>query len=185
LGPTAPDDPALPHQDAADGGVGPDLPQAAPRQRQRRTHMRGVIHRVSVAFDVGADPADEFAEILGLAEIAIDRGEADVGHLIEGRQRFHDQLADHVARNIGLTRAFELADDRVDHALDTLRLDRPLAQRDADRARELVAVAGLALRALLEDGELAELDALESGEARRAIGTEPTAPDGGAVVGRA
>src|SRR5882672_7142081 len=31
---------------------------------------------------VGADPADEFAEILGLAEIAIDRGETHISDLV-------------------------------------------------------------------------------------------------------
>src|SRR5580704_7070093 len=41
------------------------------------------------AIAIGGNAADEFAEILGLAEIAIDRGKADIGDLVERRQRLH------------------------------------------------------------------------------------------------
>jgi len=45
LGPAAPDDAAVPDDDAADRRVGPDLAEAAPRQRDRRAHMGDVGHR--------------------------------------------------------------------------------------------------------------------------------------------
>jgi len=75
-------------------------------------------------FAVGADPADELAKILRLPEIAVDRGEANVGDLIEAGQGFHHEAADHVAGDLGLAGALELADDRVDDTLDALGLDR-------------------------------------------------------------
>src|SRR3954452_4064580 len=133
---------------------------------------------------VGADPADELAEILGLAEIAVDRGEAHIGDLVETGQRLHHEAADDIARNLALARALELEHHRVDHALDLLGLDRALAQGDMDRARELVALEGLALPVLLDHGELAQLDALEGGEARRTVRTEAPPADRGAIVGR-
>src|SRR5580658_10697633 len=98
------------------------------------------------------DSADEFAEILGLAEVAIDTGEADIGDLVEGGQRFHDQLADLISRDIGLARAFQLADDRIDHPLDPLGLDRALADRSVDRARELFPLERFTLAVLLDHG---------------------------------
>src|SRR5579875_866332 len=136
----------------------------------------------SVAF--GGQAVDELAEILGLAEIAIDRSEAHVGHGIERRQHLHHQLADDLALDLGLAGAFELADDRVDRALDALALDRALAQRDLDRACQLVALERLALAVFLDHGELAKLHPLEGGEARGAVGTEPPPPDRGPLVGR-
>src|SRR5689334_2683208 len=133
---------------------------------------------------VRADPTDELAKILRLPEIPVHRGEANVGDLIEACQGLHHEAADHVAGDLGLARALELSDDGVDHALDAVGLDRPLAQGNVDRARELVAVEGLALTVLLEHRELAQLHALEGGEARGAIRAEPTPPDRRAILGR-
>src|SRR5258707_979521 len=101
----------------------------------------------------------------GGAEIAVDRGEADIGDLVETGKRLHDETADDVSRDLALARALELADHRVDDALDALAFDRALAQGAVDRARELVAVERLALPVLLDHGQLAQLDALEGGEA--------------------
>src|SRR5260370_29144725 len=136
------------------------------------------------SFAVSGDAADELAEILGLAEIAVDRGEADIGDLIEDRQRLHYLLADLLAADLGLARTFELAHQRIDHALDPLRLDRPLAQRDIDRASQLLPVERFALVVLFQHGQLAQLHPLEGREARRAIAAEPAPPDGAAIVGR-
>src|SRR5260370_42685616 len=133
---------------------------------------------------VGGDAADELAEILGLAEIAVDRGEADVRNLIEDRQRLHNLLADLFAAELRLARAFELAHQRIDHALDPLGLDRPLAQGDIDRASQLLPVERLALVVLFQHGQFAQLHPLEGGEARRAIAAEPASPNRAAIVGR-
>ena len=53
--------------------------------------------------------ADEFAEILGFAEISVDRGKPDVGDLIEAGERLHDQFANHRARDVARAPAFKLA----------------------------------------------------------------------------
>ena len=39
---------------------------------------------------------------LALRKFGVDRGKANIGDLIEGRQRLHDQSADHVAGDFGL-----------------------------------------------------------------------------------
>src|SRR5579872_2181013 len=133
---------------------------------------------------VRADTTDELAKILRLPEIPVHRGEANVGDLIEACQGFHHEAADHVAGDLGLTGTLELAHDGIDDPLDALGLDRPLAQRNVDRARELVAVEGLALGVLLDHGELAQLHALKGGEARGAVRAKPAAPDRRAILGR-
>src|SRR5688500_3556982 len=56
--------------------------------------------------------AEEAGEVLGLLEVAVDRGVADVGDVIELFQRLHDQLADGGGRQLGLAHAFQLAHDR-------------------------------------------------------------------------
>ena len=52
---------------------------------------------------------------------------------------------------------------------------RDSAQRDMDRARHLVAIERLALAVLLDHRQLAQLHALEGGEASGAIGAQPAA----------
>src|SRR5690242_21647781 len=56
--------------------------------------------------------AEHGLEILGLAEIAIDRGEADIGDVVELAQMLHHDLADRLRGNLGFAAAFELAHDR-------------------------------------------------------------------------
>src|SRR5207248_11283603 len=65
-----------------------------------------------------------------------------------------------------------------------LGLDRPLAQCDIDRARQLVAVERFALAVLFEHGQFAQLDPLERREARRATAAKPPPPDRASIVGR-
>ena len=59
-----------------------------------------------------------------------------------------------------------------------------LRKRDVDRAGELVSVERLPLSVLFYYREFAQLHALEGREAGRAIGTEPSAPDRAAIIGR-
>src|SRR6185437_11626574 len=160
--------------------------QTSPRPRRARASAARIcaVSSIGRSVAVGPDAADELAEILGLAEIAVDRGEADIGDLVEAGERLHDEAADDLGRDLALARAFELADQRIDDPLDALGLDRPLAQRDIDRARELVAVEGLALTVLLDRRQLAQLDALERREAGGAVRAETAAADRGTIVGR-
>src|SRR6185437_2366115 len=120
----------------------------------------------------------------GFTEIPIDAGEADVGDRVELLQRVHHQLPDLLAGDVALPARLELADDAVDDALDALLLDRPLAQRDADRAGELVAVERHPPLVGLHHGQLAQLDPLDCGEALAAGAAEAAAADRGTVLGR-
>ena len=84
--------------------------------------------------------AEDLLEVLGLAEVLVDGGEAHIGHVVEALQPLHDEFAHRLARHLAVAHALELAHDAVDHALDPLGLDRALAQRDLDRALQLVPV---------------------------------------------
>ena len=128
--------------------------------------------------------ADDRIEIARFAEIAIDRGEAHIGDVVERLQALHDQFADPVGRDVAVGLALELAHDAVDHALDPLGLDGALAQRDLDRAHQLVAVERRAPAVLLDHHQFAQLDALEGGEPPAAIGADPPAADRGGILGR-
>src|SRR5262249_28612192 len=124
-------------------------------------------------------------EILGFAEIAIDRGKADIGDVIELAQMLHHDLSDHLGGDFRLAAALELTHDVGDHLLDALAVHRPLAQGDRHRAHELVAVERHAAAVALDDGQLAKLHALEGGEAEIAGHAHPPPTDDGGVFRRA
>src|SRR5688572_19042555 len=127
--------------------------------------------------------AREMLEIPRLAEVLVDRGEADVGDRVERLQALHHHLADPARRHLALAAGLELALDRGCEPLDPLRRNRPLAAGDRDRTLELAAVERLAPVLRLDDGELAQLHPLEGGEARPAILALPPPPDRRAVLG--
>src|SRR5215475_2499148 len=123
--------------------------------------------------------AKQRLEILGLAEIAIDRRKAHIGDVVEGAQRLHHHLADDLGRDLALALAFQLAHDLRHRLLDPLLLDRTLAQRDLHRAQELVAVERHTPAVALDHGQLAQLHALKRGEAEIAgEANTPAADDG-------
>src|SRR5262249_8876802 len=128
--------------------------------------------------------AEHRLEILGLAEIAIDRGEADIGDVVELAQMLHHDLADRLRRNLGLAATLELAHDGRDDLLDALAVARPLAQRDLHRAHQLVAVKGNAATVALDHRQLTQLHALEGGEAEIAGDADAPPPDHGRILGR-
>ena len=119
-------------------------------------HRRLVAHRFG---DLG--------EIARLAEVLIDRGEADVGDMVERFQAMHHRLADGVGGDFVAAR-FQLALDAAHQPVDLGGVDVALAAGVGDRPLELGAVERLALAVLLEHGEVAQLDPLEGGEARAA-----------------
>ena len=137
--------------------------------------------RASVPF-AAFQVADQVLEILGLAEILVDAGEAHIGDLVEAGQRLHHQFADHRGGDLVLAHAFQAAHDAGDHAVHPLGLDRALAQRMRDRAFQLVALEGLAAVVLLDDDQLAQLHALEGGEAAAAGRAMAAAADGRIVL---
>ena len=90
-------------------------------------------------------------------------------------------------RSVGMSAspcALELAHDAVDHALDPLGRDVALAQRDLDRALQLVAIERRAAAVALDHRQFAQLHALEGGEAPAAIRADAAAADRGVVLGR-
>ncbi len=80
--------------------------------------LRGLVILMPV---VGTQGIQEGLEVLRLSEVAIDRGEAHVGDLIQIGERVHDQLADVLRAHLGLARALEATDDAVDHQFDPTR----------------------------------------------------------------
>src|SRR5215469_3145189 len=123
-------------------------------------------------------------EVLGLAEIAVDRGEAHISDVVERPQRLHHHLAHRLGGDFALALALELAHDLGHGLIDALRLDRTLAQRDLDRAQQLVSVERHAAAVALDDHKLAQLHALEGGKAEIAGETHAAAADDGGILGR-
>src|SRR5271170_1295671 len=154
------------------------------QRRSIRLSLGDIAASAQGSVAIRGDPPDKIAEILGLAKVAVDRSETDVGDLVETGERLHDETADHIAWNIGFARALQLTHQRVDDALDPIRLDRPLAQGDVDRSGELVPVEGLALPVLFDDGQFPQLHALEGREASRAIRAEAPTADRASIIGR-
>src|SRR6185369_13863406 len=91
-----------------------------PRPRSaRRSAVR--ICSMSWALVVAvAKLVDEGLEILRLAEVPVDRGEADEGDLVEIGERVHHRLADGVAADLVLARALQAPDDAVHHPVQPL-----------------------------------------------------------------
>ena len=134
--------------------------------------MRVAVHAGSCGFFEGAE---EGLEVLGFAEVAVDAGEADVGDGVHFFQCFHDEFAELGGGDVGFAGGFELADDAGDDALDPFVLDGALAEGDADGAGELIAVEGDAAAVVLDHCEVAELDALDRGEALATAAAEAAA----------
>src|SRR3954451_6862880 len=125
----------------------------------------------------------DFGKVAGVAEVLVDACEADVGDVVEGLEAGHDGFADARRRDL-VALGFHLPLDAADEPVDLGRVDFALAGGMADRALELGAVEGLALAVLLHDGQVAQLDPLESREARAARFALPAAADGGTILAR-
>src|SRR5882757_412270 len=132
---------------------------------------------------VAGELAEHRLKILRLAKIAVHRGKADIGDVVELAQMLHHDLADGLRGNLRLAAAFELAHDGRDHLLDPLRIDRPLAQRDLQRAHELVAVERHPAAVALDHREFAQLHPLESGETEIARHADPPPANDRGILG--
>src|SRR5690606_30521302 len=120
-------------------------------------------------FHLASQLADKFPEVAGFPEITVDRSEADVGDLVESRERIHHHLTDHLARNLGVTGALQSPDNAVHDALEAFLVDGALLRGDLHGAEQLVTVEGLALAIRLYDRQFSELHPFEGGEARAAV----------------
>src|SRR6516162_547917 len=128
--------------------------------------------------------AEHRFEILRLAEIPVDGGEAHISDVVKRAQMLHHDLADRFGGNLGFAPALKLADNGRDHLLDPLRLNRALAQRDLHGSYQLVAIERHAAAVALHHGEFAKLHAFESGEAEVAGDADPPPPDHRGILGR-
>src|SRR3954452_5227549 len=126
---------------------------------------------------VGAELSDKFLEVLCLAEIPVNGGEADVTYLVEIPEGVHHHFPDHLGRDLRLAHALQTPHDAIGGPLYPVGLDRSFAQCDLHGARELVAVEGLALASGFDDGQLAKLHPLKGSEASAAIRAHAATPD--------
>src|SRR6185437_7400905 len=111
-------------------------------------------------------------------------GKAHVGDVVGLAQVRHHRLPDRLRGDFAFTLALQLAHDLRHHLLDALGLDGALAQRDLHRAQQLVTVEGRAPPVALDDGELAQLHALEGGEAEITGETDAAAAYHRRILGR-
>src|SRR5262249_18608816 len=164
-------------------GLGHTRP--SPRRASPKAACRWAASRASI-FGTSRELAEEVFEVLGLAEITIDRGEPHIGDGVERRESVHHHLADDVRRDFAFAQAFQAAHDAVDDTFEPLVLHRALAGGDLDRPGELLAVERLLFGTrFLDHHQLAQLHPLEGGKARTAIGAKAAPANRGIVLGRA
>src|SRR5256886_17527367 len=84
---------------------------------------------------------------------------------------------DRRGRNRGSPAAFKLAHDGRDHLLDSLRIDRALAQGDLHRAHQLVTIERYPAAVALDHREFAQQHPLKGGEAEIAGDANPPPSD--------
>ena len=101
------------------------------QQRRKGEGYADSSFRTACSASLVAKLFHELFEILRLAEVAINRGEADVGDLVELRELFHCHFTYDFGRDFRLAQCFETSLDAVDDALDPVVVDGPLAQGDA------------------------------------------------------
>ena len=123
-------------------------------------------------------------EVAWVAEVFVDAREANVGDVVEGLEANHHRFANAPGFHLVAER-FHLPLNAADQAIDPGRVDVTLAASMADRAGEFVAVERFALAVFLDDGEVAQLHALERREASAAGLALAPAPDRRPVLGRA
>ena len=127
---------------APDRRIRPRIPDAGARPAPApRACARDLACRLASRRYVGSPSSPRNAsKSLASRKVAIHRGKAHIRHRIHLAQRLHHQFADLLAGDVALARGLQLAHDAVHHPLHPLLRHRPLAQRDADRAGQLVAV---------------------------------------------
>src|ERR1700744_5332546 len=91
---------------------------------------RSFAYRDDPGLVLAREFAEQVLEVLGLAEIAIDRGEAHIGDVVERAQMLPHGPTDRLRPYRRPAAAFQLAHDVGNHLLDPLGLDRALAQGD-------------------------------------------------------
>src|SRR6185437_6418705 len=150
---------------------------ASSRKRSRLTMRTGRCLLVALAAaeqrqlqfgqpgEVALQLLDFLAERMHVLELAVDRGEAHVGHLVEVLQLAHHQLADLARRHFAFAAAAQVVDDRAHRAVHIVGGDRPLLQRALETHPELALVEHLAPLAALHHRRQLQLRCLVGIEA--------------------
>jgi len=133
------------------------VPASVRTEHQKFSRQCNHFLAVAVGSSSPDNSVEHGLEILGFAEIAIHRGKAHIGDIVERAQRLHHHLADGLRGHFALALAFELAHDLGNDLVDALGLDRTLAQGDLDRAQQLVAIERHTAAVALDHNELAQL----------------------------
>src|SRR5690606_15362595 len=154
------------------------LPMFSPSCGRTRT-----IAGASVPADI-AHAAGEFLEVPRFREVAVDRGEADVGDRIELAQALHHHLADPRGGHFAFARGLDLPLDPRHELVEPFLRYPALAAGEGDRLLELGAVERFPPVAALDHRDLAQLHPLERGEAPAAALALAAAADRGVVLGR-
>src|SRR4030095_13503326 len=109
-----------------------------------------------------------FADVVRSLEAAVNRGEADVGDLVELRELANDEVAHAAGGHLALAERAQRLAPAVARAFNPLGGDRALSQREHHAAHQLVAVEVGAAAVLLHQPRHLEVDAL--------VGREPLLP---------
>jgi hypothetical protein len=129
-----------------------------------------------------AEHRDLGVEVVGGLERAVDRGEAEVGHLVERPERGEDRQADVVGVELGVTGEAQRVLDLLAEAGELVVGDRAALAGLADAGDRLAPVERLGRAGALEHRQL---DLLDRGEAAVARGARAAAADRATVVGDA
>jgi len=132
------------------------------------TYGRWLVHE---GFELALERLDVF-------ELAIDRGEADVGHLVEILEPRHDDGPDVLARDLFGALALDVALNAVDERAKSRIRHRTLLERFLESALELIAAVRLPLSVALHDDEIQKQDFLHGGKAKSALVALAAAADG-------
>src|SRR5437879_8972206 len=126
---------------------------------------------------VPLEPLHLFDELADVLELAIDRGESDIGDRVEALEMVHDDPSELLAADLLLGPLVELSLDLDDDVVDGLNSDRPLLARLQDGATELLAVERLAAPVPLDHVRQHVLDVLVGRVPAVALETLAPAPD--------
>src|SRR5919202_529881 len=90
------------------------------------------------------------AQVFQRLEVAVHRGETDIGDLVKSAQLLHDQLADFTGRDLGCAATKERGLDFVHQRLDCPGRDGPAMTRRGHATQKFVAAVFLAAPILLD-----------------------------------
>src|SRR5262249_51058575 len=126
---------------------------------------------------VALEPLHLLDELPDVLELAIDRGEPDIGHRVEPLEMVHHDPAELLAADLLLGPLVQLGLDLDDDVVDGLHANRALLPRLQDGAAELLAVERLATPVPLDHVRQHVLDVLVGRVPAVALETFAAAPD--------